>query len=98
MFLDLNDSTAIAAELGPLRFNDFKNDFVPDIAEPVSRRVARSISTSKYPHVFPPRRQGQIFSRGSRTSRSPSPSRFMPSTVSMMPSPGKVEIHHASRR
>jgi adenylate cyclase len=27
MFLDLNDSTAIAAALGPLRFNDFKNDF-----------------------------------------------------------------------
>jgi adenylate cyclase len=35
MFLDLNDSTAIAAELGPLRFNDFKNDFFHDIAEPV---------------------------------------------------------------
>ena len=35
MFLDLNDSTAIAASLGPLRFNDFKNDFFYDIAEPV---------------------------------------------------------------
>jgi adenylate cyclase len=35
MFLDLNDSTAIAAELGPVRFNDFKNDFFYDIAEPV---------------------------------------------------------------
>jgi len=35
MFLDLNDSTAIAAELGPLRFNEFKNDFFHDIAEPV---------------------------------------------------------------
>jgi adenylate cyclase len=35
MFLDLNDSTAIAATLGPLLFNDFKNDFFHDIAEPV---------------------------------------------------------------
>jgi class 3 adenylate cyclase len=35
MFLDLNDSTAIAARLGPVRFNDFKNDFFYDIAEPV---------------------------------------------------------------
>jgi adenylate cyclase len=35
MFLDLNDSTAIAAALGPARFNDFKNDFFYDIAEPV---------------------------------------------------------------
>ena len=35
MFLDLNDSTAIAAALGPLRFNDFKNDFFHDLAEPV---------------------------------------------------------------
>ncbi len=35
MFLDLNDSTAIAEALGPLRFNDFKNDFFYDIAEPV---------------------------------------------------------------
>ena len=35
MFLDLNNSTAIAAELGPLRFNDFKNDFFHDLAEPV---------------------------------------------------------------
>jgi len=35
MFLDLNDSTAIAARLGPVRFNDFKNDFFHDIAEPV---------------------------------------------------------------
>jgi hypothetical protein len=38
------------------------------------------------------------FRRGSRTSRRPSPRRFMASTVSMMPSPGNVEIHHASRR
>ena len=35
MFLDLNDSTAIAARLGPVRFNDFENDFFYDIAEPV---------------------------------------------------------------
>ena len=35
MFLDLNDSTAIAESLGPLRFNDFKNDFFYDVAEPV---------------------------------------------------------------
>ena len=35
MFLDLNDSTRIAAALGPLRFNDFKNDFFHDLAEPV---------------------------------------------------------------
>jgi adenylate cyclase len=35
MFLDLNDSTAIAEKLGPLRFNDFKNDFFYDVAEPV---------------------------------------------------------------
>jgi adenylate cyclase len=35
MFLDLNDSTAIAAKLGPFRFNDFKNDFFHDIAEPI---------------------------------------------------------------
>ena len=35
MFLDLNDSTAIAEKLGPLRFNDFKNDFFHDVAEPV---------------------------------------------------------------
>jgi adenylate cyclase len=35
MFLDLNDSTAIAAALGPLRFNDLKNDFFYDIVEPV---------------------------------------------------------------
>ena len=35
MFLDLNDSTAIAATLGPVRFNDFKNDFFHDIAEPI---------------------------------------------------------------
>ena len=35
MFLDLNDSTAIAAALGPVRFNEFKNDFFHDIAEPV---------------------------------------------------------------
>jgi adenylate cyclase len=35
MFLDLNDSTTIAAALGPLRFHDFKNDFFYDIAEPV---------------------------------------------------------------
>jgi adenylate cyclase len=35
MFLDINDSTAIAAALGPIGFNDFKNDFFYDIAEPV---------------------------------------------------------------
>ena len=35
MFLDLTDSTGIAERLGPLRFNDFKNDFFHDIAEPV---------------------------------------------------------------
>jgi len=35
MSLDLNDSTAIATALGPLRFNDFKNDFFHDIAEPI---------------------------------------------------------------
>src|SRR5262244_675378 len=35
MFLDLNNSTAIAEALGPLRFNDFKNDFFYDLAEPV---------------------------------------------------------------
>jgi adenylate cyclase len=35
MFLDLNNSTAIAAALGPLWFNEFKNDFFHDIAEPV---------------------------------------------------------------
>ena len=35
MFLDLNDSTRIAAALGPLRFNDFKNDFFHDIAAPI---------------------------------------------------------------
>src|SRR5262249_34879656 len=39
-----------------------------------------------------------VLSRGSRTSRSPSPTRFIASTVSMMASPGKVEIHQASRR
>src|SRR5262245_3846317 len=37
MFLDLNDSTAIAEKLGPLRFNDFKNDFFYDVADPVLR-------------------------------------------------------------
>src|SRR5262245_4836411 len=35
MFLDLNDSTAIAEKLGPLRFSDFKNDFFHDVADPV---------------------------------------------------------------
>lgn len=35
MFLDLNDSNAIAAALGPFRFNEFKNDFFHDIAEPI---------------------------------------------------------------
>ena len=35
MFLDLNDSTAIAAALGPFRFNDFKNDFFHDMADPI---------------------------------------------------------------
>ena len=47
------------------------------------------------PHVErTPRAVAFLYNRGSR----PSPSRFIPSTVSMMPSPGKVEIHHASRR
>jgi hypothetical protein len=41
---------------------------------------------------------GYVLSRGSRTSRRPSPRRFIASTVSMMASPGKVEIHQASRR
>ena len=45
MFLDLNNSTAIAAALGPFRFNDFKNDFFHDIAERSWRRAARSTST-----------------------------------------------------
>ncbi|MGH7357013.1 MAG: adenylate/guanylate cyclase domain-containing protein [Candidatus Rokuibacteriota bacterium] len=35
MFLDLNNSTAIAERLGPLRFNDFKNDFFHDLTQPV---------------------------------------------------------------
>lgn len=35
LFLDLTSSTAIAEELGPLRFSDFKNDFFYDVAEPV---------------------------------------------------------------
>ena len=35
MFLDLTASTALAEELGPLRFNAFKNDFFYDVAEPV---------------------------------------------------------------
>jgi adenylate cyclase len=35
MFPDLNNSTAIVETLGPLRFNDFKNDFFHDLAEPV---------------------------------------------------------------
>jgi class 3 adenylate cyclase len=35
MFLDLNDSTAIAAALGPFRFHDFKNDFFHDMADPI---------------------------------------------------------------
>jgi len=35
MFLDMNNSTAIAERLGPLRFNDFKNDFFHDLAQPV---------------------------------------------------------------
>ena len=46
MFLDLNNSTAIAAALGPLRFNDFKNDFFHDSRSPCSRRVVKSTSTS----------------------------------------------------
>ena len=37
------------------------------------------------------------FSRGSSTSRSPSPRRFIARTLSMIPRPGKVEIH-ASRK
>ena len=41
MFLDLNDSTAIAAALGPFRFNDFKNDFFYDIAEPILQTHGR---------------------------------------------------------
>ena len=35
MFLDLTSSTALAEELGPLKFNAFKNDFFYDVAEPV---------------------------------------------------------------
>jgi adenylate cyclase len=35
MFLDLNNSTAIAERLGPLKFTDFKNDFFRDLADPV---------------------------------------------------------------
>ena len=35
LFLDLADSTAIAEELGPLRFTALKNDFFGDIAGPV---------------------------------------------------------------
>ena len=35
MFLDLNDSTAIAEKLGPVLFSEFKNDFFYDLAEPV---------------------------------------------------------------
>jgi len=35
MFLDLDNSTAIAEKLGPVRFNDFKNDFFYDIAAPI---------------------------------------------------------------
>jgi len=42
MFLDLNNSTAIAEALGPLRFNDFKNDFFHDLAEG-SGRCATSV-------------------------------------------------------
>ena len=37
----------------------------------------------------------QTFSRGSRVSRSQSPSRFTASTVSMMARPGNVASHHA---
>ena len=35
LFLDLADSTAIAEDLGPLRFTAFKSDFFSDIAGPV---------------------------------------------------------------
>ena len=37
----------------------------------------------------------QTFSRGSRVSRSQSPSRFTANTVSMMARPGNVASHHA---
>src|SRR4029453_16180444 len=37
-------------------------------------------------------------SRGSSVSRSPSPSRLMPSTVTRMARPGKVASHHAVDR
>lgn len=35
MFLDLNNSTKLAEELGPFLFSEFKNEFFFDIAEPV---------------------------------------------------------------
>lgn len=48
MFLDLNDSTAIAAALGPFRFNDFKNDSSSTTSpSPFWRPAARSINTSE---------------------------------------------------
>ena len=35
LFLDLYGSTALAEDMGPLRFTEFKNDFFTDIAGPV---------------------------------------------------------------
>lgn len=35
MFLDLTRSTGIAQDLGPARFNDFKNDFFRDVVAPI---------------------------------------------------------------
>jgi branched-chain amino acid transport system substrate-binding protein len=46
----------------------------------------------------PRRRPCYARRRGSSTSRRPSPSRFIASTVSMIARPGNVEIHQASRR
>src|SRR5438309_1582238 len=45
----------------------------------------------------PPRARGarQTLRRGSSVSRSPSPNRLIPSTVTRMASPGKVASHHA---
>jgi alkanesulfonate monooxygenase SsuD/methylene tetrahydromethanopterin reductase-like flavin-dependent oxidoreductase (luciferase family) len=45
-----------------------------------------------------PRREGYAPSWGSRRSRSPSPSRFAPSTTSEIASPGIVASHHAFDR
>lgn len=41
LFLDLTRSTGIAQELGPARFNDFKNDFFRDVAGPVLATVGQ---------------------------------------------------------